>query len=173
MHRRRWYDQEVSCTRIMQQIRDMAAPECREFSARVLIHFAEKLRKEILQKGKHSAKVSSIGATGITGLYNFGHETRRWYDQYPTVQKAASLLYGLPSEGLSVLGFKLGDTIGLIQVYAAVCEQVPQQPDLTDLTKICTTALQAGRKEAEDILISIVGQELYASVNPDYPEEAS
>lgn len=173
MHRRRWYDQETACARIMEQIRNMAIPECQEFSARVLIHFAEKLKKEIMQKGRHSAKVSSIGTPGIAGLYNFGHETRRWYDQYPTVQKAASLLYGLPVEGLSVLGFKLGDTIGLIQVYSTVCEQVPQQPDLSDLTKICTTALQAGLKDAEDVLISIVGEEFYASANPDYLEDPS
>jgi hypothetical protein len=167
MHRRRWYDQEMTCTRLMEQIREMPQPECREFSARVVIHFAEKIRKEILHKGRHSAKVSSIGATGITGLYNFGHETRRWYDDDPAIQKAAGLLYGLPAEGLSVVGFKLGDTIGLIQVYASVCEQIAQSPDLGDLTKICTTSLQAGRKEAEETLISIVGQELYDSVSPD------
>jgi hypothetical protein len=149
----------------MDQIREMPQAECREFCARVVIHFAEKVRKELQQKGRHSAKVSSIGATGITGLYNFGHETRRWYDQDSAIQKAASLLYGLPMEGLSVVGFKLGDTIGLIQVYSSVCEQIAQLPDLAVLTKICTTALQAGRKEAEETLIEIVGQDLYDSVD--------
>ena len=173
MHRRRWYDQEIICTRLMDQIRDMSQPECREFCARVVIHFAEKLRKELQQKGRHSANVSSIGAIGISGLYNFGHEKRRWYDQDAAVQKAASLLYGLPAEGLTVMGFKLGDTIGLIQVYSTVCEQIAQAPDLAVLTKICTTALQAGRKEAEETLIEIVGQDLYDSIGPsslnDFP----
>lgn len=149
----------------------MTQPECREFCARVIIHFAEKIRKEILQRGRHSAKVSSIGALGITGLYNFGHESRRWYDQDQTIQKAVGLLYGLPLEGLSAVGFKLGDTIGLIQIYASVCEQVDQAPDPANLTKICTTALQAGRREAEEILISIVGQDLYDSVTPAFLDD--
>ncbi|HEY9746322.1 MAG TPA: hypothetical protein V6C99_08905 [Oculatellaceae cyanobacterium] len=163
-HRRRWYDQEISCTRLIEQIRGMYQPTCQEFCARVLIHVAEKLRKEILQKTKHSAKVSSIGASGIAGLYNFGHESRRWYDQHPTIQKAVGSLYGLPLEGLTVVGFKLGDTMGLIQVYSTVCEQIAQEPELEALAKICTTALQDGRSEAEEVLISIVGQDLYQSI---------
>src|SRR5262249_43964558 len=157
---------EITCTRLLEQIQGMPQPECREFCARVIIHFAEKLRKEIQKQGKHSLKVSSIGATGISGLYNFGHQKRRWNDEDPILHKAVGLLYGLPMEGLTVVGFKLGDTMGLIQVYATVCAQTDQFIDITELTKICSTALQDGRKEAEDVLISIVGEEVYQSIKP-------
>jgi hypothetical protein len=165
---RRWYDQEIYCHRLLEHIKDMPQPELREFCARVLIHFADRLRKEISRKGANTMGVNSIGAPAISSLYKFGEKRRRWYDQEPVTQKAVSLLYTLPRDGLSALGFKLGDTFGLLQVYAAVCDQVDQTPDMKEMTNICTTSLQAGVKEAEEVLVDIVGKDLYESISRPY-----
>jgi len=170
--RRRWYDQDIQCMQLIQQIEGMLQPECREFCARVIIHFAEKLRKDILHKGRHTLSVSSIGASAISGLYNYGHRKRRSYDNDPLIHRTVGLLYSLPIEGLTVLGFKLGDTIGLIETYSMVCTYKGMGIDLTVLTRICTTALQAGKAEAEEMLIAIVGQSLYETVLDEVqPEE--
>ncbi len=168
--RQRWYDQEIACHKLLEQIRAMPQPESREFAAMVLIHFSEKLRKELQLRGKNTLGVSSIGVPAISSLYNFGYKKRRWYDVETVLHKAVGLFYTLPVEGLSVIGFKLDDTFGLLQIYSTVCHQVDQPPDPKEMVHICTTALKVGRSEAESVLISIVGQDLYDSVNPRYAE---
>lgn len=162
---RRWYDQERSCHRLFKQMQQMPQPEIREFCGRVIIHFCERLRKEMSKKGAGAFGVNSIGAPAISSLYRFGEKRRRWYDDEPVLHKAAGMMYTLSQAGLSVLGYKLGDTFGLIQVYAQVCDQVEQLPDVKDMANICTTSLQAGMEEAEEVLISIVGKELYVSLS--------
>lgn len=162
----RWYDLDPACPRLIKQIQGMQQPEIREFSARILINFCEKLRKEIHIKGKKNQGVNSIGVSALTGLYRFGHKKRRWYDKDPVLHKAVGMLYSLPDVGLSVIAYKLGDTFGLLQVYSLVCTQVDQQPDMADLTKIATTSLKTGKEEAESILISLVGKDLYTALSP-------
>jgi hypothetical protein len=160
--RRRWYDQEFVCRRLLDQIREMPQTETREFCARVILHFAEKLRKECQDQGM----LSSIGIPGIHALYKFGHYKNRWYDENQVMLMAVGALYTLPPEGLSAIGYKLGDTFGLIKVYAQVCGQVEQPPDVKDLARICTTSLQAGVEEAREVLIKIIGPDLYKALNP-------
>lgn len=169
--RRRWYDQEPSCSRLLAQMNGMPHEEMREFCARVLVNFAEKLRKDMHRKGSLKPSVNSIGVPAITSLYRFGFKKRRWYDKNLTLHKAVGELYMLPPEGLAVLGFKLGDTFGLLQVYSSVCSQVEQEPELADMTLISTKSLQDGKKEAEDVLIAIVGKDLYESLAPSAPED--
>jgi len=48
-----------------------------------------------------------------------------------------------------------------------------QIPSQREMTQIALTALQSGKKEAEEVLIAIVGQELYDALSlqfnhPDY-----
>jgi hypothetical protein len=168
---RRWYDKEITCHRLMEQIRAMPQPEVREFCARVVIHFAEKLREEIHKKGK-KGMLNSLGAPAIAGLYRFGHQKRRWYDRDPVLHKAAGYFYMLPLEGLAAIGFKLGDALGLIQIYALVCSQVDEKPDMAEMIRISKTAMQAGKAEAEAILISIIGKELYQSLTVTLQEQS-
>lgn len=164
---RRWYDQEPACSRLIEQIRRIPQAEIREFCARVALHFIEKFRKEMQRKGKTSLAVNSIGIPAIAGLYQFGHQRNRWYDTDPLIHKTVGLLYTLPLEGLAVIGFKLGDSFGMIEIYAQVCQQLGQPADLKDLTRICTTTLQAGKGEARNLLIDMVGPELYESLTLD------
>ncbi len=167
---RRWYDQEKSCPRLISQLRDIPQTEVREFCARVLINFCEKLRKEIHERDKRTLAVNSMGHSGIQGLYRYGEEKRRWYDQDPVLHKAVGSLYSLNPEGLGIIGFKLGDTYGLMQIYATVCQQIEQPPDLKEMARIATTALKTGTKEAEEILVGLIGQDLFNSLGASAPK---
>jgi hypothetical protein len=162
---RRWYDNEPACTRLIIQLKGMQHPEIRDFAARIMIHFSERLRKALSSKDKLSSRVNSLGVGALTSLYKFGSYKRRWYDHAPELHKAIGQLYTLPHEGLSVIGFKLGDTFGLLQVYSAVCYQLGQLPAQKEMTKIALTALQSGKKEAEEALIAIVGRDLYEALS--------
>jgi hypothetical protein len=161
----RWYDHEPLCTRLLAQIRGMPQEESREFCARVLIHFSEKLRKDIQDKEKKALKVNSIGLSAIASWYRFGSYKRRWYDNQAILHKAIGSLYALPVPGLAAISFKLGDTFGLLQVYALVCRELEQAPVLAEMAKICMTSLQDGPEEAREILIAIVGEELFESLS--------
>jgi hypothetical protein len=161
----RWYDQEPACPSIFKQIQRMPQPEMREFCARVLINVCEKLRKDIQHKMKDSADVSSLGVSAVTSRYGYGQYKRRWYDDEPVLHKAIGMLYSLPHGGLSALGFILKDTVDLIEVYAEICYQVEQPINMADISRITTITLQQGRKEAEEILIGLVGKDLYQSIS--------
>lgn len=165
---RRWYDQEASCPRLITQIQGMPQHEIREFASQVLLNFGEKLRKGMHERDKKKWEVNSIGHSGIQGLYRYGEEKRRWYDQEPALHKAVGTLYTLNSEGLGILGFKLGDTFGLLQVYATVCAQLGEKPNLKEMGRIATTALQTGTKEAEEILVNLIGPDLYNSLSSSH-----
>ncbi|MCE3235510.1 MAG: hypothetical protein K0Q50_1690 [Vampirovibrio sp.] len=162
----RWYDRDPACPRLIKQIQGMQQPELREFCARTLINFCEKLRKEIQLKDRKNRGINSIGLTALTGLYRFGQRRRRWYDQEPALHKAVGMLYSLPEIGLSVIAYKLGDTFGLLQIYSIVCSQVDQPPNMKDIAKITTTALKTGKEEAESILVSLIGSDLYRALSP-------
>lgn len=162
---RRWYDQEKTCRKLLEQVKAMPQAETREFCARVMINIGEKIRKELQKQGADNLKVSSIGVSALSGLYQYGQRKHRWYDKSPALHKAAGLFYTLPPEGLAILGFKLGDTFGLLQIYATVCDQVDQAPSTKAMAEICTTAMRAGKKEAEEILVAIVGKDLYQSIS--------
>jgi hypothetical protein len=161
---RRWYDQEASCPKLLKQIQGMPQPEIREFCSRVLINFAEKVRKEINGRDKRNNEVNSIGHVAIQVLYRYGEEKERWYDKDPVLHKAVGSLYTLNLEGLAIVGFKLGDTFGLLQIYGTVCDQLDQPADIREMARIATTALKAGTREAEEILVHLVGQDLYNSL---------
>lgn len=161
---RRWYDQEASCPRLLEQIRDIPQAEIREFCARVMINFGEKVRKEINERDKRNLAVNSIGQQGLTALYRYGEEKQRWYDRDPVLHKAVGVFYTLSAEGLGLVGFKLGDTFGLLQVYGTVCAQLDQPPNMKEMAQIATTALNTGTQEAEEILVALVGQDLYNSL---------
>lgn len=153
------------------QIRGMAQPEMRQFCARVLLHFEEKLRKELHLKGKKELDVSSLGIPALSGLYQFGSQKRRWYDREPILHKAVGGLYAFSLESLGLMGFKLGDTFGLLQIYSIVCRELEEPPVQADMAKICTTALKTGVSEARELLMSIVGKDLYHSLSAQVSEE--
>lgn len=161
---RRWYDQEDACPRLLTQIQGMPQLEIREFCARVLLNFGEKLRKGIQERDKRNLDISPIGHAAIQRLYRYGEQRRRWYDDEPGLHKAVGVLYTLNPEGLKILGYKLGDTFGLLQVYATVCAELDQAPDLKAMGHIATTALQTGVQEGEEILVSLIGRDLYNSL---------
>ena len=162
---RRWYDQEPACTQLLKQLRQIEQPEIRHFCVNLMTHFCERLRKSLANKDKVSSKVNALGITAVTSLYRFGSERRRWYDDVPELHRAVGLLYTMPREGLTVIGYKLGDVVGLLQVYSVVCQQLNQIPDQKEMSKIALAALQMGKKEAEEIIISIVGKDLYDALN--------
>lgn len=162
---RRWYDTEPACTRLLVPLKGIYQPEIRDFSARIMIHFCERLRKSLASKDKLSSRVKSLGINALGSLYKFSSHKRRWYDHSVEIHKAMGYLYTLPEEGLAVIGYKLGDTFGLLQIYSAVCHQLGQIPAQTEMTKIALTALQSGREEAEEVLVAIVGRELYEAIS--------
>jgi len=164
-HDRRWYDREPACSNLVAQMKGIRQPEVRDFAAKVMIHFCERVRKALADKDKFSSRVKSLGINALTSLYKGRRRERRWYDHDVEAKKAIDQLYTLPPEGLSVIGYKLGDTFGLLQVYSSVCQQLGQYPAGTEMTKIAMTALQSGRQEAEEVLITIVGRELYQALN--------
>ncbi len=170
MHNRRWYDQEPACTLLLKQIQDMPQPEVRTFCARIIINFSEKLRKAIHQKRAEGVHLGSVQQSALSSLYKFGYEKNRWYDKEPSLYMAVATFYTLPPEGLAALGFQLGDTFGLILIYARVCHQLGHPPETADLVKICMTALQVGIQEGSAVLIDLVGQDLYESLRRQSPQ---
>lgn len=165
MSNRRWYDREPVCTRLLMQVKDMPQPETRIFCARVIVNFAEKLRRSIRKRKAEGIQLGALGEGTLANLYRYGQEKRRWYDQEAAVSQAVGMFYTLPPEGLAALGFQLGDTFGLIQVYAGVCDQLGHPPQTPDLVQICMTSLQTGISEAEAVLVDLVGQDLYDSLS--------
>jgi len=159
---RRWYDQEPNCTKLLVHVRTIKDDEVRLYCARMISHFTEGVRKEI--QYKNTAGITSIGLPGLEYLYKFGTQRRRWYDQEQVIQKAVGMLYTLPPEGLVAMGFKLGDTFGLIGVYDTVCAEIGQPPSIHDIIAISKTALNEGKEAAETLLASIVGEDIYYSV---------
>jgi hypothetical protein len=168
---RRWYDREPACSNLLMPLKGIYQPEVRDFSARIMIHFCERLRKSLASKDKLSSRVKSLGVNALTSIYNFRNHNRRWYDHSPELHKALSYLYTLPEGGLGVIGHKLGDTFGLLQVYSAVCHQLGQVPAQQEMTKIALTALKSGQKEAEEVLVAIVGRDLYNAISDTIHQE--
>lgn len=160
---RRWYDQEPNCTKLLVHLRTMKDDEVRLYCARMIHHFAEGIRKEI--QYKNTAGITSIGLPGLEYLYKFGTSRRRWYDQEQSVQKAVGILYTMPPEGLVAMGFKLGDTFGLIAIYDLVCEEVGESPSIHDLISISKTALNEGFEQAETLVASLVGEDAYYALS--------
>ncbi len=165
----RWYDQEPNCTKLLVYLKNIRQREVQLFCARMIRHFAEQTRKDI--QYKNSASITSIGHVGVERLYKYGQHKRRWYDQDLDLHKAAGALYTLPSEGIVVVGYKLGDTLGLISVYATVCHELGEEASTHMLVKISKTALQDGKEEAEEMLKSLIGDDLYEAINRQLEEQ--
>ena len=168
---RRWYDSEPACSKLVLQLKNIQQPEIRDFCAKVMIHFCERIRKAIAEREKFTSRVKSLGVSGLSSLYKGRNRMRRWYDNLPEgkgTQQAIGQLYTLPMEGLTAIGFKLGDTFGLMQIYSAVCYHLEQPPSQEVMIDIALTALQSGQKEAKEVLISIVGQELYDALSQEF-----
>jgi hypothetical protein len=161
---RRWYDQEPACPRLLAQLKEIPQEEIREFCGRIIIHFCDKIRKDLQSRTKLATGMNSLGSSALSGLYRFGVKERRWYDESPILKKAIGLLYALPKQGLSIISHKLGDTFGLLQIYSTVCSQVDQVPETKYLVQIAGTALKVGKAEAEEMLVEIVGHDLYYSL---------
>jgi len=155
----RWYDQEPSVTKLMTQLRHMKHVEVQEFCGRMLSHFAEQIRKQI--QYKNSAGLTTIGATNLQHLYKFKQYQRRWYDRVLPVQKAVGTIYTLPLEGLTALGYGMGDTFGLVEVYSQVCYDIGQPPLTTDLVTITKKSLEEGREVAVEFVRELVGDDLF------------
>jgi len=162
--KRRWYDQDPACPRILNQIQGIPQPEVREFCARLMVNLCEKLRKEIQHREKDTSNISSLGMSALTARYWYGQNKRRWYDSELVLHKAIGMLYSMPQIGLSVIGYMLKDAVELVEIYAVVCQQVEQPPNMAELSRIATTALKSGRQEAEAILIGLVGKDLYRAI---------
>lgn len=164
----RWYDQEPTCTKLLIHLKQIRQKDVQQFCARMLKLFAEQLRHEIQLKNESS--ITSIGLTGVERLYKYGSKRRRWYDQDQVLHKAVGALYTLPPEGITAIGFKLGDTFGLMSVYATVCYEVDEEPSIQTLVKISQTSLQEGHQEAEAMLVSLVGEDLFYAINRQLSE---
>jgi len=161
---RRWYDREPVCSNLIVQLKNIQQPIVQDFCAKMLIHFCERIRKELAAQDKVSSRVKSLGVNALPSLYKAQSQRNRWYDHLPEVQKAVGQVYTLSHQGLSIVGYKLGDTFGMLQIYATVCHQLEQTPSQQEMTNITMTALQSGKSEAEDTLVSIIGQELYTNL---------
>ncbi len=157
----RWYDQSPPCAKLLKELQAIEQPVILEFCARIIINFAERLKKEIQSRERNTVGLNQIGVSAISGLYRFGSEKRRWYDNNEVLHKAVGLLYTQTLEGLNTISHKLGDTVGLLRVYSQVCTEL-SAPVVTDnMTRIAMTGLQTGNEEAARILIDIVGAEAY------------
>ncbi len=157
--RRRWYDQEPHCAKMLLEIKNIDREELQSFCGRIIRHVAEQIRKRIqLQNDKG---ITSIGVPGISALYSFRQKQRRWYDDIPDVQKAVGTLYTLPHEGLSALSFGLNDALGLISIYCQVCDELGNVPSVFDLVEISKRALNQGPNEAKSFMKQLIGDDLY------------
>src|SRR5689334_23067502 len=145
MDHRRWYDQEPACSRLLSQVREMQQDEMREFCVRLMIHFCDKIKKELHAVSRQSSGMHSLGSTAVTGIYQYGKRSRRWYDRNPVLKQGIGQLYTLPLNGLNTLSAKLGDTFGLLQIYSTVCTQIDQPPETRYMLQIAVTALRVGR----------------------------
>ena len=164
---RRWYDKEPTCTKLVEQMKGIRHTEVREFAAKCLLHFTERVRK-LVQAQQGGGGPVSLGLPALQGLYMAKREHRRWYDEEKILQKAIGGLYGLPKEGLTALSFKLYDTFGLMAMYSFVCDQLGQDPTVDDLLNIAKTGLQEGKEEAEELLADIVGKDLYDAFSQEF-----
>lgn len=162
---RRWYDQEPLCTKMLSNLHEIKQPEVVEFCIKIIDHFAENIRRQI--QIKNSSGVTSIGLSGLKHLYNYRREHRRWYDSEPEIQRIVGVLYTLPPEGLISLGFTLGDTIGMINIYAGVCAEIEEEPKTTDLMEITKAAVEDGKEHAMGLLKELVGDDLFDAVYKD------
>lgn len=145
----------------------MKLPLVKEFSAKCLLHVADQIRSLIQAKRGELAPLS-LGLPALQGMYKGKREHRRWYDEDPIMQKAFAAMYSLPTAGLTVLSFKISDTMGLIGIYDYVCQQIGQEPSVRDLFNITKSGLEEGKDEAEQILKDIVGIELYDAFSREY-----
>lgn len=149
----------------------MEHPLVREFSAKCIARVARQIREVFQNRGKPgspppgpgSEGLISLGLPALKGLYQAKRENRRWYDTDTTLQKAVTSLYSLPTEGLTVLSFKMSDLIGLISLYGYVCEQTAQEPLVEDLFRIVKSGLEGSPQDAEEMLSEILGKDLYLS----------
>jgi hypothetical protein len=161
LHSGRWYDKDPGCTRMVAQIQDIRQEEVRRFASELLLQFAERL---LLRIQEQSSGPKSMGLAAIKNRYLASQYTRRWYDHDPLLKKTFGIFYRLPMEGLTALAFLLNDTLGLLGVYASVCEQLDQPPDSNDLTHITRTSLFQGPEEAASVLQQLVGLELFEAL---------
>ena len=161
---RRWYDQEPACEPLLQQLSSIQSGEIREFCARMIIHFTERIRALLEPNGAPR----SLGLPALQDRFLARQERRRWYDPDPVLQKAIGGLYSLPPEGLSALSFRLGDTLGLIALYDYVCERLQQAPVTEELVEITQASLQAGQEEAQEVLQEIIGKDLFKALAKDF-----
>jgi len=158
--RRRWYDQESTLTRSLEQVKRMPQPEIQSFCGKILRHLSEQMRRQIQASNQNG--VTSIGLQGLEGLYHFKKQERRWYDPMAELQQAVGSLYRLPSEGLVALGFSLGDTIGLVSIYAQVCQELKEDPKPREMVLLMQKILMEGQDEAAAFVKSLVGNDLFA-----------
>ena len=157
MEHRRWYDQDRSCPRMLEQLREIDHPLIQEFCARVLINIAEKI-KRVIDLEKPYLKIGRSEAEAMNYMHRFGNQKQRWYDAHPVMDEAVNELYNLPPQGLSAVSFHLAETFNLIQIYATVCQNVGHEPTYEELARIALVSLQLGAKEAEHVLVKLVGQ---------------
>jgi hypothetical protein len=71
-------------------------------------------------------------------------------------------------EGLAALGFHMGDTIGLVSIYAQVCHEIGIPPSVPEMVRIFKTSLYLGKDEALDLMRELVGDELFEAMYQEY-----
>ena len=144
---------------MLSSLEGIKQPEVVEFCTHVISHFSDNIRRQI--QLKNSSGVTSIGLSGLKHLYNYRREHRRWYDEFSDIQGMVGVLYTLPPEGLITLGFTLGDTIGMIAIYANVCYEIDEPPKVNDMVEITKAAVESGKDEAMGLLKELIGDDLF------------
>lgn len=163
---RRWYDRDAGCQGIVEQIEKIAQPEIREFCARILIHYCERIRTML--RARTGDNHLELGLSGLQSLYLAKKEHRRWYDQEPVLQKSFGSLYSLSNEGLYSLSSQLIDTVRLIALYGFIYGRMDQKPTKEDMMNITKTSLNEGKEAGETLVADIVGKDLYDSLMPEF-----
>jgi hypothetical protein len=163
--RRRWYDSEPECTRLVDIIEGIPNTEMRDVAGRLVIHFTERISNTL--RGPYRAAPVSLGLPAIQDLYASKRHNRRWYDDDQTLKKAFSGLYALPLPGLSAVGFKLTNTLELIHIYAYACARLEQEPSHHEVQEIIKVSLYEGKNEGTELLEEILGKDLYESLTEE------
>lgn len=165
----RWYDKEAGCTELVDLMRAMRQEEIREFAARLIIQLTERIQEQLNSRG---GSHKSLGLPALRELYLARGHVRRWYDTEVIIKRAIGCFYSLPTEGLTVLTFKLRDTFELVAMYSYVCHQLGQDPSSKDLLGIARNGLHEGKEEAEEFLSELVGKDLYEALSQEFNEQA-
>ncbi len=165
---RRWYDQDRGCSRLLLLLYEMAQPDLRHAAARLLMNYAQRIQADIKAQSKNVP--NSLGLPGIREKYMTSQYARRQYDRDPLMKQTHSILYNLPMQGLTAVGFHLTDTFEMLVIYSFACDRLHAQPDPKEVLNIMRVGLHEGLLQAQQTLAEYIGQDLYADLAREFRE---